>query len=185
MLNAADIALLAVVALSCVMGFWRGFLVEVMSLGVWAGAFWLAFTFGDNVADMFAHVVETPSARLFLGYTVLFLGALTIGGMTTWLIGKLVKSTGLSGTDRLLGLGFGAARGVALCCVAVLVLGFTPLPQDPWWSGSRLLPSFTAGAQWLREWLPEAVANQVQLERLPALPELPSDPAALPPPGSG
>jgi len=171
MLNAADVALLAVIALSCAVGMWRGFMVEVMSLAVWVAAFWLAFTFGEAAAAMFVAVVEAPSARLFLGYTALFLGALAIGGLATWLIGKLVKSTGLSGTDRLLGLGFGAARGVALCCVAVLVLGFTPLPKDPWWSGSRLLPSFTAGAEWMRGWLPEAVASHVDLQSLPSLPD--------------
>jgi membrane protein required for colicin V production len=173
MLNAADVALLAVIALSCVVGLWRGFLVEVMSLAVWAAAFWLAFSHGEAASTMFAGAVAAAPARLFLGYATLFIGALVTGGLATWLIGKLVKSTGLSGTDRLLGLGFGALRGAALCCVAVLVLGFTPLPQDPWWSGSRLLPSFTAGAQWMRGWLPEAVASHVRFEALPNVPALP------------
>jgi membrane protein required for colicin V production len=181
-LNAADVALLAVIGLSCVVGVWRGFLVEVMSLAVWAAAFWLAFTYGDAASAMFAGVVETPSARLFLGYATLFLGALVVGGLATWLIGKLVKSTGLSGTDRLLGLGFGAARGVALCCVAVLVMGFTPLPSDPWWTGSQLLPRFEVGAQWLRGWLPEAVASHVRFDALPTIPALPNSPIAPPAP---
>ncbi|MFA5684825.1 MAG: CvpA family protein [Lysobacteraceae bacterium] len=181
MLNAADVVLLVVIALSAVVGLWRGFLVEVMSVAVWLAAFWLAFAFGGHVAELFAGVVSAPSARLFLGYAAVFLAALGVGGLATWLIGKLVKSTGLSGTDRLLGLGFGVARGVALCCIGVLLLGFTPMPKDPWWQSSRLLPGFTSGAQWLRDWLPARVAEHVDFESLPALPDLPPLPDAAAP----
>ena len=115
-------------------------------------------------------------------------GALLVGGLATWLMGRLVKSTGLSGTDRLLGLGFGLLRGAALGCVLVLLLGFTPLPQDAWWRESQLLPGFQRGAEWLRSWLPEAVARHVRYT--PALPTLPlpsppdpeqSDNSAAPP----
>jgi len=178
MLTWADIALLTVVGLSTIVGLWRGFVVEVMSLAVWIAAFWLAFAFGDEVATLFEGTVQAASARLFLGYAVLFVSALLVGGLATWLMGKLVKSTGLSGTDRLLGLLFGLLRGVALACVLVLLLGFTPMPQDLWWKESRLLPQFQRGAEWLRTWLPDAVSQHIQFE-MPTLPNLsPPDPEA-------
>jgi membrane protein required for colicin V production len=86
-------------------------------------------------------------------------------------MGKLVKSTGLSGTDRLMGLVFGLLRGVALACVLVLLLGFTAMPRDPWWRESRLLPEFQRGAEWLRTWLPATVAQHVNFGALiPSLP---------------
>lgn len=171
MLTWADIALLTIVGLSTIVGLWRGFVVEVMSLAVWVAAFWLAFAFGDEAAALFEGTVQAPSARLFLGYAMLFVGALMVGGLATWLMGKLVKSTGLSGTDRLLGLVFGVLRGVALACVLVLVLGFTAMPRDPWWRESRLLPEFQRGAEWLRTWLPATVAQHVNFAAL--IPPLP------------
>ena len=171
MLTWADIALLTIVGLSTIVGLWRGFVVEVMSLAVWVAAFWLAFAFGDEAAALFEGAVQAPSARLFLGYAMLFVGALMVGGLATWLMGKLVKSTGLSGTDRLLGLVFGLLRGAALACVLVLLLGFTAMPRDPWWRESRLLPHFQAGAEWLRTWLPAAVAQHVDFRAL--IPPLP------------
>lgn len=178
MLTWIDIALLAILAVSTIVGLWRGFVVEVMSLVVWGAAFWLAFVFGDDVAALFEGTVQAASARLFLGYAALFVSALLVGGLATWLIGKLVKSTGLSGTDRVLGLGFGLLRGVALACVLVLLLGFTPMPQDDWWKESRLLPGFQRGAEWLRTWLPAAVSQHIRFE-LPPLPNLsPPDPEA-------
>jgi membrane protein required for colicin V production len=168
MFGGADLVLLAIVGISTLVGLWRGFVVEVMSLAVWVAAFWLAFAFGDDAAGLFAGVVTAGGARLFLGYAALFVSALLVGGLATWLIGRLVKSTGLSGTDRVLGLGFGLLRGAALACVLVLLLGFTPLPQDAWWRESRLLPGFQRGAEWLRAWLPAAVAQHVEFH--PALP---------------
>ena len=164
MLTWVDIVLLAILGLSALVGLWRGFVVEVMSLAVWVAAFWLAFAFGDDVAALFEGSVESPSARLFLGYAVLFVSALIVGGLATWLMGKLVKSTGLSGTDRILGLGFGLVRGAALASVLVLLMGFTPMPQDAWWRESRVLPGFQTGAEWLRTWLPDAVAERVRFD---------------------
>ena len=171
MLSTADIVLLVIVGLSTIVGVWRGFVVEVMSLAVWVAAFWLAFAFGDEAAALFEGAVQAAGARLLLGYAALFISALLVGGLATWLMGRLVKSTGLSGTDRLLGLGFGLLRGAALGCVLVLLLGFTPLPQDDWWRESRLLPGFQRGAEWLRSWLPETVAQHVDFR--PVLPTLP------------
>lgn len=178
MLTWVDIALLAVLGLSSLVGLWRGFVVEVMSLVVWIAAFWLAFAFGDDVAALFDGVVQAEAAKLFLGYATLFFGALLVGGLVTWLMGRVVKSTGLSGTDRLLGLGFGLARGFVLASVLVLLLGFTPLPQQGEWSQSRVLPGFVVGAGWLRTWLPAEVAQYVRFVPLLADPldHSPDDP---------
>ncbi|MBB5015813.1 CvpA family protein [Rehaibacterium terrae] len=170
MLNWADIVLLAIVALSTLVGLWRGFIVEALSLGVWAVAFWVAFQFGKPVSELFEGHIDTPSARLFLAHAMLFIGALVAGGLVTWLVGRLVAGTGLSGTDRLLGLLFGLVRGAALGCLLVLLLGFTPLPRDPWWQESRLLPGFQRGAEWMKSWLPDAAAQYVRFgaDELPA-----------------
>lgn len=174
MLSGIDIVLAVIVALSCVVGLWRGFIVEAMALVVWVAAFWLAFAFGEDASVLFAQHVSSPSARLLLGYAMLFIGALVVGGLVTWLLGKLVRSTGLSGTDRLLGLGFGLLRGLVLGSLLVLLLGFTPMPQEDWWRESRLLPTFQRGAEWMRGWLPEAVAGHVRfVPGLDSLPEFP------------
>ena len=188
MLTWADIGLLVILGLSTLVGLWRGFIVEVMSLAVWVAAFWIAFAYGDSAAALFESQVAQPSARLFLGYSMLFVLALIVGGLATWLLGKLVQSTGLSGTDRLLGMLFGLLRGAALGSVAVLLAGFTPLPADPWWQESRILPTFQRGAEWLRTWLPESVAQEVNFVpvielRLPA-PTAPAAPPPTPPVGT-
>lgn len=169
MLNWADLVLLAIVALSAAFGLWRGFVVEVLSLLIWAAAFWLALQFGEPVSALFAGRIDSPSARLFLAYALLFIGALLAGGLLTWLIGKLIKATGLSGTDRMLGLLFGLLRGGALGCLLVLLLGFTALPREAWWQQSRLLPTFERGAVWLLALMPESAAAHVDFHPGPSL----------------
>lgn len=174
-MNWADMVLAGIIGLSALIGLWRGFVVEVLSLLVWIAAFWLALHYGSDVAGLFEGHVDTPSARMALGHLLLFVLAIVVGGLLTWLIGKLVRATGLSGTDRLLGLVFGLLRGGGLAVVLVLVLGFTPLPSDPWWQQSQLLPGFERGATWLRGWLPDAAAREVRFPQrwqvqLPVIP---------------
>lgn len=165
MLTVADYVLLVILLVSMAVGLWRGFLVEVLSLTVWVAAFWLSIGFGGDVANWFSGVGQ-PAARLFLGHASVFLGVLLLGGLATWLLGKFIANTGLSATDRVLGLGFGLARGLVLGCAGVLLLGFTPMPNDPWWQESRLLPGFQRGAEWMAGFLPPSAAAELNFPAL-------------------
>jgi membrane protein required for colicin V production len=171
MMNGADYALLAVLLVSMGVGLWRGFVVEVLSLTVWVAAFWLSIGFGADVAEFFTGV-EEPSARLFLGYAGVFIGVLLLGGLVTWALGKFIANTGLSATDRVLGVGFGLLRGLVLACVAVLLMGFTALPAEPWWSQSRLMPGVQRGAEWMTAFLPASAASELSFAAPPAPPEM-------------
>lgn len=162
MLGAADMVVLGVLLLSGVLGLWRGFVTEVMSLASWVLAFWATFAFGDGAAAMLEGWIDAEAARGAAGYVGVFLAVLAAGGILTWLFGRLVRATGLSGTDRLLGFGFGLLRGAALCVVGILLLGFTPLPQRAEWGGSALIAVLQPGAEWLAAWLPEPVAAQIR-----------------------
>ncbi|HEU0152981.1 MAG TPA: CvpA family protein [Arenimonas sp.] len=170
-MNGADYALLAVLLVSMGVGLWRGFVVEVLSLTVWIAAFWLAVGFGADAAARLTGV-EQPSARLFLGYAGVFVGVLLVGGLVTWALGKFIANTGLSSTDRVLGLGFGLMRGLVLACVAVLLMGFTALPAEPWWRESTLMPGVQRGAEWMQGFLPASAANELSFAAPPAMPPM-------------
>lgn len=167
-LNFADIAILIVIGLSAVVSLFRGLVNEVLSLAAWVVAVWVAFTFTGPVASLFAGLVATPSVQLGLAFLVLLLGTLLLGGILNFLIGKLVESTGLSGTDRMLGVLFGIARGIAIITVLVVVAGLTPVPRDPWWQQSAFLPRFERLAHWAIGWLPPKVAGRFNYGPAPA-----------------
>ena len=62
---------------------------------------------------------------------------------------------------------FGAARGVLLVAILVLLAGLTTFPQESWWQDSRMVPYFQELAFWLRDLLPEDLAEYFRYASLP------------------
>ena len=153
-----DIAILVIIGISMLISLFRGFVREVLSLVAWVAAFWVAITFSPHIADLLVSKISVPSVRTFLAFGVLFLATLLTGGLINFFVGKLISVTGLTGTDRLLGLFFGLARGIAIVTVLVLLAGLTPLPKDPWWHESQFIPHFQQLAMVLRGLLPPQYA---------------------------
>lgn len=159
-----DYAIIAVVVISTVVGLLRGFIKEVFSLLVWAAAFFVAYQFAGDVAVLMEDAVTLPSARTAMGFAGLFIAVLLVGGLINYLLGRLVESTGLSGTDRLLGGVFGAARGLVLVIAVLLVAGFTPIPADPWWKGSPTIQRMMPLVNWAANFLPSAAYEHLDFE---------------------
>jgi len=159
-----DYAILAVIAISVLVGVLRGFVKEVFSLLVWSAAFLVAYHFAGDVANWMEDAVTLPSARMAMGFTGLFVAVLLVGGLMNYLLGRLVETTGLSGTDRLLGGVFGAGRGLVLVVAVVLVAGFTPIPADPWWKESATIQRLMPLVSWAAEHLPESVVEHLDFE---------------------
>lgn len=134
-----DIFILTIIGISAILSLFRGLVREVISLIGWVVAGWVAFEFAGPVGEPFASVVTVPSVRMALAFIALLLGVLMLFGILNFLIGKLIESTGLGGTDRMLGILFGVARGVAIVTVLVILAGLTPVPRDPWWRESRFI----------------------------------------------
>ena len=72
-----------------------------------------------------------------------------------------VAGTGLTGTDRMLGLFFGLARGGVIVVAMVMLGGLTPFPRDDWWQRSRALPAFEEMADKATQYLPEALRDNI------------------------
>jgi membrane protein required for colicin V production len=184
--NWADYIILAVLGLSVLIGLWRGLISEVLALLIWVGAAWVTWTFGPSVSELYAQKISLPSARLAAGYATCFVGVLVGGVLLRFLVNRLVAGTGLSGTDRMLGMLFGLARGVLLVTFGVFLVSMTALSRDPWWQQSMLLPQFKGMAGWVGEQVPSGARRYLQqpsavLDQMPSLPNsLPSLPGQLP-----
>ena len=143
-----DWAFIAVIVVSSLISLKRGFVKEAQSLLTWVIAGVVAWMFGGALAQYLGDYIETPSLQVIAGCLILFVATLLVGALVNFLIGELVRVTGLSGTDRFLGMVFGAARGALLVVVAVGLLSLLPVQQDRWWQESRLLPEFLMVADW-------------------------------------
>ncbi|BAZ93958.1 hypothetical protein TspCOW1_10770 [Thiohalobacter sp. COW1] len=162
MLTWVDVVMLVVVAVSAGISLWRGFVREAMSLAVWVAAIWIALAFAPEFSGWLTRWVDTPSIRHALAFVALLVIVLLLGALVSYLVSQLVKKTGLSGTDRMLGVVFGVVRGVVIVAVLVLLGGLTMLPQDPWWNDSVLMPHAETLALWLRQFLPPDIADNIQ-----------------------
>ncbi len=160
-LNWADWAIIGIIIISTVISLLRGFVREALSLASWAVAAWVGFKFSLSFSKILPAFVTSNTLRVMVAFAILFLATLIVGLLINLLISSLVNKTGLSGTDRLLGMLFGIARGVLLVAVIVLLANMTQVKQDEWYVKSQLIPQFQGLATWLHGFLPE------QMEQLP------------------
>jgi membrane protein required for colicin V production len=142
-LATVDIVIVGVVLLSAIIGLIRGLLKEVLSLASWLAAFMLALYFAPVLAERLESQLADDSVRMVAAFIAIFLSTLLAGAVVQWLMGTLIKTTGLTGTDRFLGFLFGSARGALVCIVAVMALRqFAETGQ--WWQSSVLVPELLA-----------------------------------------
>jgi membrane protein required for colicin V production len=143
-------------------GYWRGFAKEALSLATWLLAIWLSWRFSFVIEPMLGEWTRAPELKIWAARGMIFLIVLAVGGLVAWLLREVVRRTGLSGTDRLLGAFFGLGRGVLLVGLTAMVIEFSGLAQDPWWQQARLKPYSeriaagiryyaTLGSQYLQE----------------------------------
>lgn len=162
-----DYAILGVVGLSALISVVRGFIKEALSLLGWIAAIWIGLAFSEDIGALLADKISVPSVRIALAFFALFIATLFVAGLIIYLVGLLVQKTGLSGTDRMLGVIFGVARGVIIVGILVLLAGLTPLPNDPWWRESILVPHFERLAVEIRGLLPADIAQHFEFHPAP------------------
>ncbi len=145
-----DIAIAIVILLSASIGLIRGLVKEVLSLISWLLAFVVAIYFSPQVAQELPPGWGAESVRMAIGFGLLFIGVLIASAIAQWLIGRLISSTGLSGTDRFLGFLFGSARGLLVCIV--ILMGLREIAGEAaWWQASVLAPELLAFEDEVRE----------------------------------
>jgi membrane protein required for colicin V production len=155
-MNLLDIIVVAVILLSGLFAFARGFVKEALSVAAWIGA---------GFAALYGLPYATPLAERFLpkgavaeaaAALVVFLVALIILSLLTSAIASRVKDSSLSAIDRTLGLVFGLVRGLVLVCLVYVALSWAlPAKQQPTWiAEARTLPLLATGAERLRALVP-------------------------------
>jgi membrane protein required for colicin V production len=154
-MNWFDFTILGIIVFSAVISVVRGFVKEAISLIIWLAAFFIASQFYLNLAQYLTQIEDTL-IRNGVAIAILFIGTLITGALINYVISQLVKATGLSGTDRVLGAVFGALRGVLIVSAALFFLDtFTPSASSSWWTQSVLVPEFTFIIEWFFEYVKE------------------------------
>jgi membrane protein required for colicin V production len=161
-LIAVDYLLILIVGVSAVVGLFRGFVKEAVSLLVWIAGIWCAWRFGQMVAGQLPEFIADPTLKLWATRLLILIVVLILGGLLSSLLQALLGMTGLTGTDRTVGMVFGLARGVVLAGLAVIMLELAGFSAAAWWMESRLIPYLAPMADLLRDAADEGV-EQLQM----------------------
>lgn len=157
-----DWVIIGIVLVSTLISLVRGFIKEVLSLITWVAAFALALGFSQPASALVPKAVDIPSARVALAFLALFVVVLIIGGIVNWAVSTAVNKTGLSGTDRSVGMVFGLARGVFIIAILILLAHLTAMPKETWWQSSVLIPQFQVVSDWILAMIPADIAQHFQ-----------------------
>jgi membrane protein required for colicin V production len=150
-----DILIAVAIVISVIVGIIRGFVKEAISIAALLVAIWAALNFGPGIGQISDSWISSVDIQAWFGRVLVFAVILSIGGLLSWGIGKLVRISVLSGMDRLAGSIFGAGRGALL--VALFVLGgqFAGFDNDDWWQRSILIPHIEVVADWIKVMAPQ------------------------------
>lgn len=150
-----DWILLGVLALSMLVGAWRGLVYEVLSLLGWVLAFYAAQWLAPQIAVLLPLQSVSEPVRYAAAFALIFIAFVFAWGLLVFLVKKLVDSIGMRPADRTLGAAFGLVRGLVLLLAATVVINMTALKRSDWWlesTGAQGLSSILKG---LKPALPE------------------------------
>lgn len=161
-MTAFDYAVLAVIAMSVLLGLWRGVVSEVLALAAWVAGFFAARAWAEPASGLFTGVVSEPTLRYAAGFAAVMIAVLILFAVGRLLLKVLLRAVGLGLVDRLLGAGFGVVRGVMIVFVAVLLAGMTALPKAVWWQEASLAPPLETAVIAAKPWLPPGIAKRIR-----------------------
>ncbi len=150
-LTPVDWGILVVLFCSIVLSLWRGFAREAVSLAGWVAAFVFANMFVAELASVLMRWIDNVTGSYIAAYALLFVGTLVLAGIIAKLSAQVVKVSGLSLLDRILGTVFGLARGIIIIVVAVYIIQHLLPPQDlQFLHRSQLMPYVDMLVQWVQ-----------------------------------
>jgi membrane protein required for colicin V production len=156
-----DIALLALLAVSVLVGLWRGFVFEIVSLLGWVVAFVLANACAPLVSGLLPWGQGVAPARVWAAWALVFVLVLIACALLARLLRALVAATPLSVVDRLLGGAFGAARAAVVMVVVAMLVTLSPFAHASWWRQSHGALWLAAALESLRPVLPQSLTTRI------------------------
>jgi membrane protein required for colicin V production len=158
-MNWLDIGVVAIIVLSAVFAFARGFVREAFSLIAWVGAAAITLYGFGWAFDRLEPYIHNPLLSQVVAGFGLFIVSLVVLTMMTGILARMIHATAFSPIDRTLGFVFGLARGVFLVCLAYLLVAMALPPTDwpPWLREAKSGPYLSEGADLLKGFLPESL----------------------------
>jgi len=156
-----DWIIIIVIVISSLISLKRGFVKEALSLASWIAALIISRMFAGNLAVLLADVIDSANWRLAAAFAILFVVTLIVGAMINHLISEFIRMTGLTGTDRVLGVVFGVLRGIILVVAMLALMKLFAL--DSLWEGAMFAEYFDPLIKWTGQSVTKVSDNIINL----------------------
>ena len=171
-----DYAIIVVIALSVITGLFRGFIKEIVALCAWILAIWMAITYSSALDPWLQPYIHDNTARIAVAFVLILLATIIAGGLVNALLSFILHRSGLSGTDRLLGMGFGFVRGIFIVALLMLVVKITGLNYQAYTNQSRLFAKFDPLVDWMYQRMPDFIKRMQSMDHDSSLVDIKPDP---------
>ncbi len=138
-MTSLDIFVLVLTSYFGVKGLSRGFVSEALSLIAWVAAIAAVKLLHTPVTEALTGQVGTHGGASALAFTLIFGIVFAVGRMVANQIGNATKSSSLGFIDRVLGVGFGAIKGILGAAIAFLLVA---LIYDTVYGGKSARPGW-------------------------------------------
>jgi len=157
-----DWVVLAIISASVVLSVARGLVKEVASLAVWVLAVVGASRLAHLPAELLPQWLSAPLQQT-AGFLIILVLILMIGKLITMALKELVSAVGVGTLDRILGIGFGLARGGLIVIVLAILAALTSLPTQSVWKASKTRSFLELGIRTTAPWLPSSLGDRLQV----------------------
>ena len=161
-LNFVDWTIIVVITASVVLSITRGFVKEFLSLFIWVIAFFAAVNFEFLATPKINEFIGNPDISKIISYVVVFIISLFLGGLVIKFLSGLVKWSGASGFDKLLGVLFGFTRGLLILFIIFLLLPASAQSNESM-TNSKLVPIIQKYAPQIEVFFRELINNRDEL----------------------
>jgi membrane protein required for colicin V production len=121
-LTALDIVVFLLIGGFAVFGLIRGFVTEAISLFSWVAAIFALNLLHAPATRLMGHFVSSSVGAAILAFALVFGVVFIAGKLVAAEIGGRVRASALGPFDRVLGLGFGALKGLIAATLLFLLL---------------------------------------------------------------
>ncbi len=161
-MTALDVIVLAVLGGGAILGFMRGFVPEVLALTVWLLILFASRFLHTPLSEYLMDSIGSAGGAGVAAFLILFLGVYIGGRMTARAIGRRTRESIVGPIDRILGLGFGAIKGLAMLSLLFLLIVMVNdyiygdgAERPGWMTSSRTYPMLNASSAGLSAFITE------------------------------
>ena len=161
-MNIVDIVVIAVIIISGLFAFVRGFVQETLSVVGWVGAPLATFYTFEYLRPFLRRYIDHGLIADILTGVAIFVVTLVVLSLVSHGFAVRVRASPVSALDRSLGFLFGLARGAVVVVAAYLLVEWAVEREErpPWLLEARLMPYAEYGGEIARSLVPESWRNK-------------------------